>query len=774
MAWDPVQKWMDRRPLMFFAVCLTCGMAAGYQNAVPWWIWAAALAVCAVPAVLTKRRVLVFSSALMLGAMLVTLSLIRPTVTEQDGVLLCGTVASEAEKKEEYTYFLLADAEADGQELPTKVMVYLHDDDLPPLEYGMKISFTANTYLPSDHRNPYEGSYEEYLWRMGAALCASSWESGLTILEMPGPSLTGWAIRCRLYLQSVVERIYAEDIAPLVCALLLGDRSLLPDEVYDSFRIAGQAHLLAISGLHISCLAVALDYLLRKMHCREKAAFGLVTAFLLVYAAVIGFPPSINRAVLMYVLSCGARLFGRPSDGLTGLSMALIVLLLINPLDIADVSLILSFSSVAGMMILTKLITARPLLRVRGRLHTPVRWTATALSASLSAQLGALPAVACVFGSLPSYALMASLPSLPLMTFTLPAAMVGVVIGCVSQPVGRVIAFPVEWALRLLIWFNQWVSGLPGATIDSPVWPAWLILLYVLFFVLCSQASNIRRRLKQILICGLPVMAVAALLLPFTFPTTGLEVLFLDAGQADAAVIRAEEQYYLMDVGEDSVSADYLRSSGIRPAGVFLTHPHSDHAGGLEDVVELCEPAVIFIPCLWDEVEADDGVHEMMKKAQDAGWIIRTLQRGDEVRLSDHVRAVVHQPWTGMTDDANGSSLVMSVCLGDASVLFTGDLTAEDENSMFPDCDVLKVAHHGAKGSTSSLFLKMTTPSVAVISVGYNSYGHPRPETIARLEEAGAAVYRTDECGAVSVLLMPDRSIEVKSINSASESEGAA
>ena len=496
-----------------------------------------------------------------------------------------------------------------------------------------------------------------------------------------------------------------------------------------------------------------------------------MTLFLTAYASVIGFPASICRAILMYVLSSGARLFGRPSDGLTGLSAALIVLLLINPLSIADVSLILSFCSVGGIMILTRLLTPRSLTRIRGALHSPVYWLATALAASLAAQLGALPAIACVFGTLTTYALMSNLPALPLMTVSLPAAMLSLISGMFFPALGRLIALPVEWSLRALTFFTGWVASLPGAAVETPLWPAALIFLYALILVLLSPLSHIRRLFKQLLAVLLPVLAASALLLPMTFETTGLEVLFLDAGQADAAIIRAEDKYYLMDVGENDVSADYLHKSGVRPEGIFLSHPHADHAGGLEEIIELCEPSVIYIPCLWYEVEADEGVPELLTAARQAGWRVVTLEAGDTLALSQHVSAAVHQPWPGMTEDGNGASLVMSISIGESSVLFTGDLPIEDEYAMLPDCDLIKIPHHGAKGSTSSLMLKMTSPSAAVISVGHNSYGHPAPETLARLKEAGVTVYRTDRHGAVSALLGPDGLIEITPINMESESE---
>ena len=774
---DPVQAWRTRRPLMLLSLCLTVGMIIGYQNAVPWWVWAAVLAVSAGVGLWRRRAVFLFSSMMLLGALVMTLALVRPAVSEQEDVLLTGVIASEPDIREEYTRVLLADAAADGEKLPTRVMLYIYPDEaasLPALEYGQTISIASDIYLPSDRGNPHADSYTAHLWQLRAALAASGSAEDLSVTAPAGPSLMGTALRCRAYLQAVVDRIYSEETAPLVSALLLGDRSLLTDDITGAFRSAGLSHLLAISGLHIACLAWALDKLLRHLRCPEKLVFVLISLFLAGYAALIGFPPSIVRAALMYIFSNVARLFSRPANGFTGLSMALAVLLLLNPLSLTDASLVLSFTSVAGLMALTRLLIPKRLLYVRGPLHTPVYWLTTALAASLAAQLGALPASIYFFDSLSTYSLLANLPALPLMTAALPAAMFSLLTGCFSPIAGQILAFPVEWMLRGLTFFAGCISALPGALVHFPRWPDFLIILYALCLFFCAPFTPGRLTVRRICLALLPVIAVFSLFLPRLLPDTNLEITFLDVGQADAALIRAENQYYLMDTGEDSTVADYLADTGVRPAGIFLSHPHADHAGGLTDVIELCAPSVLYVPCLWDDVDADEGVPEILIQAVEAGWTIRPLQAGDTIPLSDNVSAHILQPTPGMTDDANGASLVVQVTFGEASVLFTGDLPAEDEEIFFPDCDVLKVAHHGAKSSTSRLFLSMTTPSAAIISVGHNSYGHPAPETLDRLAESGAAVYRTDENGAVSVLMEADGSFEITPLFTPSESEDAA
>ncbi len=768
---NTLTRWMNTRPLMLFAVCFVLGEIIGYQNAVDWRIWSSMLAAFALFLCLFRKKAFLFCCALFFGAMLVTLAQVRPQLSAQDDVLLTGTIADVPSVGKENTCVPLKDVFLDGEALSGGVLLYIYPDEenelpISTLSFGMTVSAEVKTRVPSGASNPYGYDYAKYLLRNGFLLTATTSSDKVSVLSYAPPSLSLFFIECRSRIEQVIRLLYDEQTAPLVCSLIIGDRSLLPEEVYEQFRVTGLAHLLAISGLHISCLAAALDYVLRKLRCPKGIILIFVTLLLLFYAALIGFPASICRAVIMYVLSAGARLVHRRADGFTSLSIAAMVLLLINPLCIADPSFILSFSSVSGLLGLTRLFIPRCIFRIENFLYTPVLWIVSALAASLSAQLASLPAIACLFGELPVYSLLSNLPALPMLTLALPFIILSVILGFVFPSAGALLAAGIEYILKALLYFIAWVSKFPFAIISSPVWSVPLIALYAAVCVSCMSISRANRRTGRKLAALLPVIALCALLRPLSYPKEGLEILFLDAGQADAAVIRAEDQYYLMDIGEYDTAASYLRASGIRPSGIFISHPHSDHAGGLKHILKVCPPSVIYLPVQWEEIEPDEGIPELIKEAQKQGWIVRTLSAGDTLALSDNVKINIHQPWENMTDDPNGISLVMSVCFGESSALFTGDLPSDDEYALFPDCDVLKTAHHGSKYSTSKLFLKMTSPSAAVISVGHNNYGHPAPELLERLQEAGTSVYRTDQCGAVSVLLDGKGGIFITPFNS--------
>jgi len=297
-----------------------------------------------------------------------------------------------------------------------------------------------------------------------------------------------------------------------------------------------------------------------------------------------------------------------------------------------------------------------------------------------------------------------------------------------------------------------------------PPFPAWLAVAHACLLLVISELSTLPRRAREWLLAALPAAACLAVLLA-AFGQPGLTIVFLDAGQADAAVIRAENSVYLVDVGlPETPSDDYLTRAGLSPKAVFLSHPHDDHAGGLDELLDSFVPEAIYVPVGWYAIEADEGVSEAVSRAQSLGSKVVELSAGDVVPLSEGVRATVLHPAPGAEiADPNGISMVLLIEYGDAAALFTGDLPIGFEPGPMPDVDVLKVAHHGSNGSSSYMALFSASPSASVVSVGRgNSYGHPGEKLLERLAGTGTAIYRTDLRGAVTAELQRDGGVRVK------------
>jgi len=746
---DPVDRWIAVRPLALFTACFLAGLIIGrIAPALPAWGLGAVAA--GVLMAVFRRRAFAFALAMMLGALWIGLFLIRPAVVEADDVLLVGRVDGEAVEKDNYVRLRLGGVEIDGRTQPYRVMLYLYDaQDIPPV--GAEISLRARTWAPDGAGNPGGFDYADWLWRQRIALCASAGAQKLISVDAPDSlSPAAWPQAARARIAGVIRAAFSDDCEGLVIALVTGDKSEMPEESRENYRASGVSHLLAISGLHVGVLFLALEWLLMRLRLSRRAAFFTALPFMAGYVLLVGAPASVLRACLMYAAGRAARFDGRPRDGATVMCLSMLPLLMVNPLYIEDTGFVLSYAAVAGLTLFARRVPER---EPRGR-PLPVRLlrrVGQAARVSFAAQLGAVPATVCFFNQLPVWFLPFNVVMAPLMIVLFPALLAVTAVSAVCAPLGAALARPAEAVIRLFGGLTAWGARMPWAMINGADWPGWMIALYAAAAFVASPYTYVARRgVKHALaLASMPAVIALALFLPALVSREGLEITFLDVGQGDGAVVRAEDRLYLIDVGDGDAMARYLLSQGLRPDGIFLSHGHSDHAGGLSAIVDSFQPCPLYISSVWDREGLDEGVEAAWRKAMDAGWPAVTLTAGDELALSDSVVLRVWHPGLVPAMGLNENSLVCSVTFGWSTALFTGDLPAAQELVPLPDCTVLKVGHHGSRSSTGPVLLEQVTPAVAVISVGHNSYGHPAQEVLDRLD--GVAVYRTDERGAVTV-----------------------
>lgn len=243
---------------------------------------------------------------------------------------------------------------------------------------------------------------------------------------------------------------------------------------------------------------------------------------------------------------------------------------------------------------------------------------------------------------------------------------------------------------------------------------------------------------------------------PVNTPAEGsaLAVHFIDVGQADAALLLCGGQAMLIDggnVADSSLVVSYLEAQGIdRLDYVFCTHAHEDHVGGLSGPLNTCAAGRVYAPVTGYDSKAFE---DFVKYTQAQGLEVEVPTLGDTYTLGE-AEITVLGPIKEYSE-TNDTSLVLRCDFGETSFLFTGDMERGAEADLLDSgadlgATVLKVGHHGSDTSTSYPFLREVMPTYAVVSVGEgNSYGHPADDTLSRLRDAGAAVYRTDEQGTV-------------------------
>ena len=433
----------------------------------------------------------------------------------------------------------------------------------------------------------------------------------------------------------------------------------------------------------------------------------------------------------------------------------------------------------------------------------PTRWTASGTAAllafffrvweifvlSLVLQIGMLPMMALQFHRITLSGPLANLFAVPLTGIIVPLGFFTVGAALVLHPAGRLLALPLGWLTWLLTQSAGWFARLPHGNYRIPGPPGWLVLLFFAAFVAlaaalrreaCETTPGSARWVSRIIAAALVVCGAVIAIHPFaarTFPGK-LEVTALDVAQGDALLVvsprgrtllidgggafagyGSQEQRQRSDPGEDAVSP-YLWSRGLQRLDIVaLTHAHQDHIGGLAAILENFR-----VDRLWIGREVSSSAQVALEELARSKQVpIEHERRGDAMDW-DGVNVRVLWPEIAPEEIApgakNNDSLVLRLAYGRRVILLPGDIEKQAERQILaeaPDdslrADVLKVGHHGSKNSTMEEFLARVRPQVAVISAGAeNPYGHPSPETLQRLEQAGVRVLRTDRSGAIHIL----------------------
>jgi competence protein ComEC len=616
------------------------------------------------------------------------------------------------------------------------------------------------------------------------------------------------AFLARRAMRAAIDRAVGGAAGGFLKTAVLGDRRGVGDDVEEGFRAAGATHVLSVSGLHLAAVAALLFLLVRSLAALvpglplyvdpRAVAAAVALPAIGFFTLLTGEAVATERSALMLAIGMGGLLLGRPVSAAPTIAAAALVLLVAGPLRLFDVSLQLSLASVAGIALL-----ARRLARVvdgapgrgRRRMRWALRWLGRFGAATLAATAATGPLVAHCFGEIALAAPLGNLALVPLVEMlVVPCGLLGAAAGAVWEPLGRapfaVAAAAARAALAVAAAFR---GHAPLVTCRTPDGLETAALTAAGLLALWAVAA--RGRARKLALAGAVVAAAAgaASLLARDLArrhARDARVTFLDVGQGDAAVVEAPGGAVMVvdgggafdgafDPGERIVEP-FLRARGIaRVDVVALSHPHPDHLNGLLRIVGRFE-----VGALW--TSGDDGRNPDYRRLLEAA-----RRRGVPAPVPAPARlgpVTVEPLGPFVAADAgagagagerigpppglsvNDASLVLRVAFGGRAVLFAGDLEADGEGELAGRravgqrvaADVLKVPHHGSRTSSTPELVQAVAPDLAVISLGWrNRFHFPAPEVVARYEDAGARVLRTDRDGAVTVTIAPGSAMRV-------------
>ena len=780
------RKRAVRRPLLYIAFAFAAPAAAGYYCGAKVLILTAGACMlimalnsrgCRLPAVLCIVLVSYLTGTV--NFMLYDAVKGAPVLREGEVYEMTGkTIQIDHKEMSDGTYrnqYRVRICSLGGNVMPSRdvlVVRYAENADYGTVP-GDIVNIEGTAERPSQRRNP--GCFDYSLYLRSAGINDVIKADKVEVTDGKGKhTAAGRLYVFRETFLSRLEQKAGRDASSMMGAILFGEKDEMDEDVLEEFQKNGTAHVLAVSGLHIGIIYAVISKLWRWK--KGRLHFAATMTFFCGYAVLASFSPSVTRAVFMIGLHQFATLTNRRYDLYSAAFCTAVVMMLRNPMCIFNTGFQMSFLAVLTMMMV---------MPAAERIYKGI------FTASISVQAGLMPYVAYVFNYLSPGALFVNVPVIFLTGIIVPVGLCAMGFSVLSDGMFSVASAAAAGLCRMMTVLNH-VSAEDGITVFEVTSPGKGTLAFyylsLMVFLLEEGRLAIKRRGGKKMI---PLMLSAVLAVSFSFGkicSSGFEqadLTFVDVGQGDCIHFRTEDGgNYFVDGGGSinfnvgkKVLKPYLLKNGVKKLdGAFVTHLHTDHYKG---IAELCREGMVKRLYLYEGNRPREK--EILRETGLGSEALTYLYKGQTVQLSAETSVKVlwpdrktertYEKMLQREEDENQSSLIMKICMQDASVIATGDVDADclqkigDAWRSDIRCDILKVAHHGSRYSYSEEFTKQVSPSYAVFQVGKNNFGHPDNGVVENYRQNGIMIYRNDEDGAVGFAFSYDGKAEVMTMS---------
>lgn len=651
------------------------------------------------------------------------------------------------------------------------------------LKYGDRIRFLADIRKPRNFHNPGGFDYERHLALKGVFAAAYlKDEEGIIKISEDNDSMRSWIERMRGAIRGNTNE-NGGGVAPILLALTTGEQGEIPKGVRESFSRAGTAHILAISGEHIGIIALIsfaiVLYLLKRserimlaVNAYKVAALMTIPGIAL-YSLIAGSGFSTIRAAIMGGTALIAVLSDRRKDVPSLIAFTALLILALEPEALFDISFQLSFASVISLAIIFPYLREASVQEpddidkpwnIIDRLSS---WLKLMLLITLAVTIGTAPIVAYYFNRISLISPISNLMIVPFVGFIIvPIGLLSAILTPVSSAISGWLVSINSLLLSFVIKLTDIFASFSLSSVRVVTPNLFEIAIFYLFIILFIYRKVFKWAGRLIIPIILLIVSVEFFYLSEPWIQNNLKVTFLDVGQGESALIEFPGGKRMLidgggiadgdfDIGE-RVVAPFLWHNRIgRIDYLVLSHPNSDHYGGLPFILRNFK-----VNEIWESgvAEGREGYMDFIRAGQESRALHRNLSDGDSLVVSGVTIDALNPPKGYVAKDdrmANNGSLALMMRYGNTSFLFTGDMEKEAEYRLLSKGDILKstvikVPHHGSFTSSTTGFLGKALPEKAIFSVGYkNRFGFPKYEIVQRYREIGAEIYRTDRDGAI-------------------------
>lgn len=641
------------------------------------------------------------------------------------------------------------------------------------LKYNQKCSGTMELQPLEEPTNPGSFDYKAYLyWKKIHRLGIVDNLSALSMNKSRAWSIQGLLYDFRGKLEERALQLYDKETAGLITGFVLGSTDELDPEVSLLFSHLGLTHILAISGQHITLLVMGLLALFRFFRVTREKAYIYTMFILPLYVCMTGGSPSAVRSLIMGELVLLALRFRLYRNSWNILAFAFLLMALVDPYYIHDIGFQLSFLVTFGLLVFVP-----PLMKM-----IPIRKTElnALFAVTLSATLISFPLTIYYFHLFSLFSPITNIICVPLFEFVVaPLATASLFLGIITPEAGWIFSSMANYTLKFIVYGLNCLDNLEFSRLifSSPpiLWIfGYIFGLILFFFLIYSKVDS--RRYSWAILSGFVVFTTLMLSLQQANAPT-VRITILDVGQGDCIVVETPGNVTVIDCAGPAIMGSeeewqkrrnpfnpsknvlipYLYFRGIHKIdALILTHWDYDHVGGVSYLIQHFPVGRVVMNGEPESSASNREIQRIMNEKK----IPQEIAGKNEAWNNGIIHWQVLNPTQGnKTSNTNDQSLVLLLEVNGHRFLFTGDLEESGEKTLlqgepFWPVDVLKVGHHGSNSSTSAQWVQALQPRLSVISVGKrNRYGHPNLEVIQLLQKNGGKVERTDQSGAITIIL---------------------
>ncbi len=681
----------------------------------------------------------------------------------------------ELDREYEIRFIVKSDSVITGDqkiELNNSFMCRIRDENRKELNriyanirVGNYISVIGSITKGRGQRNPGEFDYQKYLEQRGISGIITSYKADdLKILDPVKEVFANAILSIRKSIDERISKLHAPVAASLLKGLIVGDRSEISDETKTDFINTGVVHVLAVSGLHVAYILLIFLFVFGRFSLVNRNILTIIGLFIFIF--ITGSTASVVRSAIMGMAVLVAIITNRSTNIFNSLALSALLILLFKPGDLFDPGLQLSFAAVISIVALTPFFRRR--IDSLGLKRNWLRKLLIFCTVSLAAQIGTIPFTLIYFRKLSLISLIANIFVVPFTGGMISLGILTLFFSVIWFKGALLFASVNNLATILLYEVNHQLSSFrfshlsitQFSLMDAAIFYSVIFLLFIYF----ERFTSTKAKTVLLVLTSVLILFLTSLDDKDWLPENKLSVCAIDIGQGDSFLIKFPGgQTALIDAGEATwyfdngvkVVIPLLQFMGVdKIDAAFISHMDTDHYSGFVSLIQKGLIKKVFKPSLSSENAADKRFEEFLSENKIPFEYFKKerLQVGNcSLYILDNEAADSNSSFS-----MNDRSGVMKLVYGNTSFLFTGDAGIKREKLLLKDypaflhSDVLKLAHHGSKTSSSEKFLQVVNPEYALISAGLNNkFNHPSPVILERLNAASIKQLRTDLSGLV-------------------------